>query len=49
MVSRAVLLDAATVLANCRESRHVNGHVLIARDSVLDLGVDVTNKMNDAS
>lgn len=49
MVTRAALLDAATILANCRESRHVNGHVLIARDSVLDLGVDVTQTMNGAS
>jgi hypothetical protein len=37
------------VLQHCRESRHVNGHVLIARDSVLDLGVDVTETMNAAS
>lgn len=49
MVSRAALLKAATVLDHCRESRHVNGHVLIARDSVLDLGVDVTDALNAAS
>jgi hypothetical protein len=48
-VSRASLLDAETVLDHCRESKHVNGHVLIARDSVLDLGADVTEMMNAAS
>jgi hypothetical protein len=48
-VSRGVLLAAETVLDHCRESRHVNGHVLIARDSVLDLGTEVTREMNSAS
>ena len=48
-VSRAVLLDVETVVNHSRESSHVNGRVLIARDSVLDLGDDVTDLLNSAS
>ena len=48
-VSRAAMLDAGTVLDHCRESRHVNGQVLIARDSLLDLGADATDMLNAAS
>lgn len=47
-VTRATILDARVVLDHSRESRHVNGHVLIARDSVLDLGIDMTDVMNGA-
>ena len=43
------MLDAEAVLDHCRESRHVNGYVLIARDSVMDLGTDVTDILNAAS
>ena len=49
-VRRAATLDASVVvLEQSTESSHVNGRVLIARDSVLDLGVDMTSVMNAAA
>jgi hypothetical protein len=48
-VSRAVTLSADIVLEHSRASTHVNGRVLVARDSILDLGVDVTSLMNSVS
>jgi hypothetical protein len=43
-VRRAVLLSAEVVKQRARWSAHVNGHLLIARDGVLDLGTDVTSQ-----
>lgn len=48
-VRRAATLDASVVLEQSTESSHVNGRVLIARDSVLDLGADMTSVMNAAA
>lgn len=47
-VRRATLLSADVVLAHSRESAHVNGRIVIARDSLLDLGTDVTRQFADA-
>jgi hypothetical protein len=41
-VQRAVLLSPGQVENAARWQNHVNGHVLIARDSVLALGEDIT-------
>jgi hypothetical protein len=46
-VGRAVTLPAELILEHSSESRHVNGRILIARDSLLDLGTDVTSLFDD--
>jgi hypothetical protein len=43
-VLRAVLLPPAVIEQHARWRKHVNGHVLIARDGVLDIGTDVTDR-----
>ena len=45
-VARAVLLPAAVVLEHSTYRSHVNGHVAIARDSLMDLGKDITDMFN---
>jgi hypothetical protein len=47
-VSRATHLSADQVQRLSTWRRHVNGHILIARDRVLDLGVDVTAMFRDS-
>jgi hypothetical protein len=48
-VRRAVTLPAAVVFEHSRMSTHVNGRILIARDSVLALGADETEQFVAAS
>jgi hypothetical protein len=47
-VMRAALLSAEQVLRLARWQAHVNGRVLIARDAVLSLGVDVKKRLRAA-
>jgi hypothetical protein len=46
-VSRAVTLSADLIFEHSRESRHVNGRIVIARDALLDMGTDVTDLFGD--
>lgn len=48
-VIRATLLPASVILEHSRESKHVNGRICIARDTLLDLGADVTPELADAN
>jgi hypothetical protein len=47
-VRRAIMLPATVVLEHSRDSSHVNGRILIARDAVLNLGDDLTLKFAQA-
>jgi len=47
-VRRATILTPDVVIANSRESSHVNGRIFIARDALLDLGADLTDQFVDA-
>jgi hypothetical protein len=45
-VHRAALLPMQTVLDNTVESKHVNGRIMFARESLMKQGINVTELMN---
>jgi hypothetical protein len=48
-IRRAVTLPADLIFEHSRQSRHVNGRIFIARDTLLDLGTDVTHLFDDSA